>query len=324
MDKPREDAWANLFARAWCTANTGKLALTHATHHPSNQQCRSGSGAIVMGPIAALFTFTVRQTLLDRKIWFTLLVLAAPCALILLIRGVGEQVQGAEALWEMYHGTTQFLLIMVVLPLVCMVHGIALIGADVEGRTFVYLTTRRMRRGTVLLVKFVATALVLAVLCDSGMVCLHVSVFAGQDVQSLIAQSPRWTDWHPISDLQCYLLVIPAGVSGFLAIFSFIGLITARPLGLSVFYLIMVELVLANVPLKARVYSITHLLREPMVDAMPRLPRLFELPGDLRESIYTGSAAGLLGLLGVVVAALLLSGVLVTIRELIPAKVSRE
>ena len=181
-----------------------------------------------MGPIVALFNFTLRQTLGNRKIWLSLLILAAPCALMLLIRNFEPETPKARTLWEMYHVPAQFFLGMVLVPLVCLVHGTALIGAEVEAKTIVYLITRRMRRSTVLLVKFIATALVLAVLCDLGMVALHYCTLAGRDLPGIIAGS-HYADWNPAGELRHYLMIIPLEVLCFLAIFNLIGLMLSFP-----------------------------------------------------------------------------------------------
>ncbi len=280
-------------------------------------------GAIVMGPVVALFDFTIRQTLLNRKIWLTLLILAAPCALLLVIRSVAEPNISIRTLWERYNGSAHILLMSVLVPLVCMVHGTALIGADVEARTITYLITRRMRRTTVLLVKFVATVLVLAVLCDLAMVVLHLCALAGQDMSSIFADT-RYTDWNPTSDLYHYLMVIPITVLSFLAIFSLISLLTARPLAFSVFYMVTVELILSNIPVRARMYSLLHDLRVTLAGMVPRMADLYELPQDLRDELYPQGATALPELLGIVIVALVLSSLLATVRELMPVKVSRE
>ncbi len=276
-----------------------------------------------MRPIAALFLFTIRQTLLSRKIWMTVLLLAAPSALLLLIRCFAPPLKSAKELWEMYHVLTQFFLIMGLVPLVCLVHGTALIGAEVEARTMVYLITRRMRRATVLVVKFAATALVLAVLCDLAMIAVHFSALGGRNMTSIIAQSD-YGDWGPTGDLFCYLRVIPLAVLGFLAIFSLFGLLTAKPLSLSVLYLVTFELVLSNLPIRARVYTLLHQVRAIMAGPMPRVPDLYELSFEMRTELYAQNATAWPELLGVVLVAVILSCILVTLRELLPAKVSRE
>ncbi len=280
-----------------------------------------------MRPIAALFGFTIRQTLLNRKVWMTVVLLVAPSALILIIRSAAPPMKDAAELWEIHHATVQFLLVMVILPLVCMVHGVGLIGSEVEGHTLVHLITRRMRRGTVLLVKFVATALLLAVLCDLALLALYLCTFTGRDLPTLIAEAPSYTSWTPVRDLVCYLAIIPAGVVGFLAIFTLIGLLTAQPLALSVFYLIIVELIMGNIPAGTQAYSLLHPLRVMMVGAIPKLISLFyemEMSAEVRARLYPEGASGLPQLFGVVLVALVLSTLLVTIRELMPAKVIRE
>ena len=276
-----------------------------------------------MTPIIALFGFTIRQTLLSRKIWLTVLLLAAPCALLLVVRNVAPPIDKARTLWEMYHVLVQFLLLMGLVPLICMVHGTSLIGAEVEAGTIVYLITRRMRRATVLLVKFVATALVLTMLCEAGMVSLHLCALAGRDMTSLLAHS-SYADWNPSADLYYYLRVIPLAVLSFLAVFSLIGLLTTRPLAISVFYFVTVELILSNIPIRAKVYSLMHQLRVTIAGAIPRVSDLYELPPDLRAELYPQGATAVPELLGIVLVALVLSSVLMRLRELRPAKVSRE
>jgi len=277
-----------------------------------------------MGPIAALFGFTIRQTLLNRKIGLPLIILAAPTAIIILIRNFAEPLPDVETAWRAYHSGVQFLLIQLLIPLVCLIYGTALVGADVDAGTIVYLTTRRMRRRTMLLVKFAANVLVLAVLCDLSIVLLHACTFVGLDLQSVAVLSPAFADWNPTNDFCYYLLIIPAGVLGFLAVFTLIGLLTARPLTLSIFYLVTVELIMSNIPVGARVYSVTHYLRVTMAGVIPELPRLYEMPEELSQELYSPGATGLPELFGIALVALALTTILVTVRELMPAKVARE
>jgi len=277
-----------------------------------------------MGPITALFGFTIRQTLLNRKICLPLIILAAPTAIIILIRNFAGPLPDVEAVWRAYHSGVQFLLIQLLIPLVCLIYGTALIGADVDAGTIVYLTTRWIRRRTMLLVKFAANIVVLVVLCDLSIVLLHACTFVGLDLQSVAARSSAFADWNPTNDFCYYLLIIPAGVLSFLAVFTLIGLLTARPLTLSILYLVTVELFISNIPVGARVYSVTHYLRVTMAGVIPELPRLYELPEELSQELYSPGATGLPELFGIALVALALTTVLVTVRELVPAKVARE
>ena len=71
-------------------------------------------------------------------------------------------------------------------------------------------------------------------------------------------------------------------------------------------------------------YTLLHQLRVTVAGVMPRVCDLYELPSTLREELYPQGTTALPELFGVVLVALALSGVLITLRELMPAKVSRE
>jgi len=277
----------------------------------------------MMGPFATLFGFTIRQVLLSRRIVLTLLLLAAPCALMVLLRWVGRPVEQVRDLWEPYHVLAHLLLMSGLIPLVCILHGTAMIGGEVESRTIVYLTTRRLRRVWVLLARFAAVALVLVALCEMGMVVLHLGIFAGVDLSALEVSSGL-EEWSPGHDLRAYLAVIPVAVVCFLAVFSLVGLLTARPLAVSVVYLVFIELILGNIPAQVAAYSISFHLRTLLLRAIPSVVELYDLPAAVQNELYPPGATAVPELCGIVLLALVLSGLLITLRELLPAKVSGE
>ncbi len=269
----------------------------------------------------ALFWFTVRQMLLQRKVWVTLLLLAGPCALALLIRNV-EPAEDLDDVWNRFHGPVQFLTFLIVLPLICMLCGTSLIGAEAEGRTLVYLLTRKMRRATVLLVRFVAAALVLAMLFDLALVAQYFCAVGGMDMTALVGYSDR--TWQPLDELLCYLAVGPLGVVAFLAIFSLIGLWASRPLSASIVYVLVLELFLSNLPAGVRVYTVIHQLRRTMFNSIPRLAKLYDVtPEDVARFFPPGST-GTVALCVTALVAMALACVLMTTRELVPSKVARE
>ncbi|MGD2109674.1 MAG: hypothetical protein PVI86_09810 [Phycisphaerae bacterium] len=276
-----------------------------------------------MGPIAALFGFTVRQTLVSRKLWLALLILAVPSVLLIVIRTVEPDVDGEQELWELYHVPAHLFLMHVLVPLVCMVYGTALVASEVEGRTITYLITRRMRRATVLLVQFVATAVALALLCDLAMIGVHEAVLLGRDLPSILGDTHSG-GWNPTADLASYLLIIPLAVVAFLAVFTLIGLLAPRPMSVSVVYFIAIELIVANITLRARIYSIGHQLRVVTAKLMPGVPDLYDLPDPLRNELFPSGQTAWPELAAIVLIALALAAVLMTFRELTPAKVARE
>jgi len=276
-----------------------------------------------VGAIAALFLFTIRQMLRDAKFWGVAAVCLLPCVLTLTIRRFAPPATSLEQPWTLYHALLQFMFLMGLLPLACMVYGTALIGAEAESRTIGYLITRRLRRRTVLLTRYLATTLVIAVLGNFAVLALHASVLTGLDLESL-PKTPKLGEWNPGHDLTVYMYVAALGAVGFLAIFSLVGLLTARPLALSVFYMVVFELIIGNLPIGAREYSLSHQLRSTIAGAIPQVTRLFELPPDLSARLYPAGASGLSGVLVIACSALLIACVLATIRELTPTKVARD
>lgn len=272
--------------------------------------------------MVALFWFTVRQTLLQRKIWLTLLLLAGPCALTLLVRQFGSY-SDVQDVWERYHGSMQFLMFMLVLPLICMLCGTSLIGSEVESRTLVYLLTRKMRRATVLLVRFAASTVALALLLELALLAQYACAVGGVDLAGLEGSGGDGA-WQPFDELLCYLYVGPLGVAAFLAVFTLIGLLAARPLSVAIVYLVVVELIVSNVPVGPRVYTIGHQLRLTMFNAIPGMEQLYEVTPDQMAQYFPPGSTGTGALCGLVLVALLLGCVLMTTRELVPAKIARE
>ena len=276
-----------------------------------------------IGAIAALFFFTIRQMVRDPKFWGVVAVSLLPCALTVTIRQVNPP-NVLEQPWMLYNGLFQFMFLMGLLPLSCMIYGTALVGADAESRTIGYLITRRLRRRTVFLTRYFATALVLAVFACATVLALHFSVVAGLDFPALSARSPDFGDWQPAHDLVVYLELTCLGVVGFLAVFGMIGLLSAKPLALSVTYLVTFELFVSNLPINARQYSLTHHLRVTAAAKVPKLLRLFDLPRELAKELYPPDGSGVVVVLIIAAVALTLAGLLATIRELVPSKVARD
>ena len=106
--------------------------------------------------------------------------------------------------------------------------------------------------------------------------------------------------------------------------FSFFGVLTSRPLTTSVLYFVIVELVLSNIPIRARIYSMMHQLRATLVGLMPDVSKLYELPPALKAELFPKGAGALPELIGVILVALALACVLVNRRELVPARAARE
>lgn len=265
-----------------------------------------------------LFAFTVWQTLRQNKIWLTAALLAFPAVIMLVARYATDGLTVAKT-WEVYHGVALFVLLMALLPLICMLYGTALIGADVEQRTLVHLTTRKLRRATVLVVRYVAVWCLLTILFGLATLLLYVAAVT-------FVQFPPDATWQPRADLWSYLGVVPLGVAAYLAMFTLLSLAFARPLIVSMIYLAAFELILANWPVPARRLSINHALRLTLVNKIEGIQSLgsLDLPPFVRDLVYPPNATGVWTLVIVAAVLLGLACVLISARELVPAKVGRD
>ncbi len=268
----------------------------------------------------ALFTFTLRQMLMQRKLWLAVAMLLFPAAVAVVVRCVGGAADSLR-LWQMYHVLMQFVLIVPLMPLVSLLYGTALIGGEVEQRTLVYLTTRRLHRASVLLVRFAAAWLALSMLFGLAILALHVCVTLSAPSGAVPSTGTAWQPWQ---DLRGYLLIAPAGAAGYLALFTAISLVFSRALMASVLYVIMFELVLGNLPVLARRLSISHLLRQTIVQQIPGVRGLYELRPEIINLVYPPGQTGTWMLLIVVAGLLAMASVLMTVRELMPSRVSRD
>jgi ABC-2 type transport system permease protein len=268
----------------------------------------------------ALFCFTLRQFFGQRKLWLAAAILLFPAAVVVLVRSVGGGHAGHHR-WEMYHVLMQFVLLMLLMPLVSLLYGTALIGAEIEQRTLVYLTTRRLRRATVLLVRFAATWLALSVLFALAMLALHLCVPLNATPAVIRGAAAAWQPGH---DLRVYLAIAPAGAAGFLAIFTTISLTFSRPLVVSVMYVIVFEVVLGKLPVPVRRLSLSHPLRQTMAQQLPEVRRLYDLPNEIADLIYPAGQTGTWSMIVIVAALLVAACALMTARELVPARVSRD
>lgn len=267
-----------------------------------------------MSTMLALFNFTLRQCLRDLKFWLTVVALFLPCVLVGVVRYFGPA-QSPDRAWMLYQGLTHFMLLLVLVPLASMIYGTGLIGAEVESRTITYLITRRLRRRTVLAVRFVAIWIALTAACWAGLVALHLCVVARRNWTGM--DHGTLGGWNVTAELFDYMVLIPVAVGGFLAVFALIGIVFSRPLAWSLVYFVMFELILGNIPADVNQYSLVRHLRGWAVTRVANLERLnpemmIADSGGLRNVILVGGVS------------LILACVWIGRRELVPGKVARD
>lgn len=262
----------------------------------------------------ALFFFTWRQTLRDRKFWLMLVLLLMPSALVGVVRYFGPVLE-LSAAWHLYHGLMQFMLLLCAVPLACMVSGAGLIGAEVESRTITFLTTRSLKRKWMLVARFSAFAMILMIAGCIGVIALHMVVMSSQSWAHSLFRAED--DWNAGRDLVVYLQSVCLAAVTFLAVFTMISLVAAKPLALSLIYYVLIELIAGNVPAAVSGLSISRHLRDWGVSRAPSL-------AQINPQIMTSDSWGALKVALIGVAALLLACYAVGRRELVPHKVARD
>lgn len=280
--------------------------------------------------MAALFTFTLKQIFIDRKLWFALALFAFPAGIALLIRSLSEE-YGPAVAWEVHHVTMNVLTFHLVIPMVCLLYGTALIGADVEHRTIIYLTTRKLRRPTMLIIRFLAGWLALSLLALIAVSILHLCLTFRLNLSEVAFNPDTWLRdariadfWNPTRYVAVYLAVAPLALAAYLAAFLTISLVFSKPFVFSVSYAVVFELMLGNVPVAARSYTIIHHVRQTLVHHLHSVRRYVGAPRDIAEELYPYDDTGVWTLLAIIIGLLAIAGTLVYWRELVPSKVVRE
>jgi ABC-2 type transport system permease protein len=194
--------------------------------------------------MSALFHLTLRQILGGMKLWLLALFLGLPVILVAMVLGVrhlmGDQREIALGLL-LYVLYPQTLVILAAL-----LYGSALLSAEIEGKTLVYLLTRPIPRWGMLLTKYLATVVVLCALCTLSLTASAALAGFPGGARTYVA----------------LVVSVLLGTTAYTAIFGLLGLLVPRraiPAGL--IYAVIVELLFSFVPAFVNQISISHYLR---------------------------------------------------------------
>ncbi len=270
--------------------------------------------------MVSLFWFTIRQVLFDRKTLLASLALLVPCGFIVLARTMGHT-NSTASYWHQYHEILQMLLLGGIVPVLCMMFSPMLITSEAESGTLVYLVTRKHRKSTILITRYLATVAAVSLITVVALVCFQLSATVGLHPNQL---GSGWINDKPWMDIAEYMAITPLAISSFLAVFTLIGFLTPRALIVSGGYLVF-EVVMSNIPASAREYTVTHQLRKTMVASCRELYRVFpSSPMRPLEEYFPAGDSGFWPALGVTVVALALAALLLTVRETRAASYQRD
>jgi ABC-2 type transport system permease protein len=213
-----------------------------------------------------VFGMSVGEMLWSKRTIFMGLVVGAPVVIAFVVRflvWLGLPVGSVEGVRitgpAIFGGMIWILYLRIIVPILGVFYGTALIADEVEDKTITYLFTRPVRRGAILLGKY------LAYLAVTGFVVLPSVVL----VYLLIASigSNLGASFIPVlKDLA--LLAIGLAVYG--AVFAFVGAQFKRPILLGLFFAFGWEQIALLVPGYLRRFTIAYYLQGPVPHAMPQ------------------------------------------------------
>ena len=242
-----------------------------------------------------LFRTHLPRLLFSRRTALALLIALAPALLSCVALGFDD---GPEPL-EVILFPTWMLLFQVVVPLTSLIMGSAVISEEIDDRTITYLFTRPFPRAALLLGRWLATALVLALILGTGAV-LHtvaVELLSGENV--------------PIEMTRPIVEISMLGGAVYSALFAALGTFQKRPMIVGLGYCFVIEGILANMPGKNQGLAIVHHLRSYVAGSSDLWDKLRDGP---YQELGTPQDA-LSSLLTVLVIALVLGSVVVSRRQ---------
>jgi ABC-2 type transport system permease protein len=182
-------------------------------------------------PFGAIVGATIRALLGRWRILFVLLFLAIPILLAMLARATADA--GFEGMQEVAIALLDSLVVRVVLPLVALFIGTAVLGAEVDDGTIVFLLVNPVPRWEIIAAKlFVAEVVTLVLVVPVTAVTGAILVTGAQGVDPSIATG--------------FTVGVAAGAVVYVAIFLAMSVVTSRALALGLGYVLIWEGFLAS------------------------------------------------------------------------------
>jgi ABC-2 type transport system permease protein len=236
---------------------------------------------------ARIFDLSVGEMLWSRRTIFMALVVGAPVAISLFMRFLDAlgapvfKVNGMDIAGPTVFGSfIWFFYLRFIVPVLGVFYGTSLIADEVEDKTITYLFTRPIRKGAVLVGKY------LAYLACTGFVVLPSVV-----VMYLCLVPIRGSLGASFPDLLKDLALIGIGLAVYGAMFAFVGARFKRPLLAGLIFIFGWEQMALVVPGYLRRFTVAYYVQSMVPHAMPNdgvvsfLQSVFRETPSLTESL---------------------------------------
>ncbi len=207
-----------------------------------------------------------------RRGWIAAGLAGLPVALALLVRFVSH-FEGPPPL-ELLISIVWFLLVQTIVPLVSLVMASAVIAEEIEDRTITYLFTRPIPRPAILLGRWLAVALPIAVLLvGSAELVVRLLENTGTEQGAKV--------WMPEGLHGSILLTVLMGGVVYSALFAAAGALFKRPMLIGLGYTFVYEGFLGNLPGANQKVTILYYLRSFLFSGHR------SLVGEVEEAIFS-------------------------------------
>src|SRR5687767_13614469 len=233
-----------------------------------------------------IFDLSLGEMLWSRRTIFMALVVGAPVIIAIILRVVvalgaplmDETIRGGANPVRMTGPAIFGLMVWVfylrfTVPVLGIFYGTSLIADEVEDKTITYLFTRPIRRGAVLLGKYLAY-----------LACTIFVVLPSVMLVYLLIVPMRGTLGGSFVDLLKDLSLLALGLAVYGALFAFIGAKYKRPLLIGLIFIFGYEQAALAFPGYLRYYTIAYYIQALVPHAMPNDGPLSLLQGVFRDS----------------------------------------
>lgn len=248
-----------------------------------------------------LFSTHLKRILFSRRMAFCLLVAMGPAALVTLIRQFDD---GPETI-EMFIFPGWVLMMQLVLPILSLVAGSAVISEEIEDRTVTYLFTRPIPRASLLLARWLATALLLGIILAAG-VLLHAFAASFGHYSS--------GEGVPLDVVLPLLVTVVLGGMVYSALFAVLGTFHKHPMILGLAYSFAIEGFLANLPGKSQGLTIQFYLRSHLIG---RGSEVWQRVSELKPALYDPPGEALMTLIAILVVTLVIGSITISRKQYI-------
>lgn len=195
----------------------------------------------------ALYALTLRQHLHGKRWIAVALVFLLPAGLAILIRATGGTVPSRFLEFLL----AWMLVPQALLPLAALLYASGIILDEQEDQTITYLLVRPLPKSLIYIVKMAATWTTIVVLTVLLAVLTFAAVYTSSNVPlaEALQRGVRAAEIHSLA------------VVAYASIFGLLGLITRRSLVVGMIYTVVVEGLLANLPLSLRMGTVIYYSR---------------------------------------------------------------